>query len=101
MLSANVAKGEVDITRAGNPKYMATAVRVHNNSMVGVDLSDRRLASHATESKWVKKMIQKDLLSFTQSISVQLIHYFSKSWKIEKQRETHQGNFWNLFHSWS
>ena len=49
MLSANVAKGEVDITRAGNPKYMATAVRVHNNSMVSVHLSDRRLASHAMD----------------------------------------------------
>ena len=49
MLSASVEKGEVGVTRVGNPKNMATAVRVHNNSMVSVHLSDRRLASHATD----------------------------------------------------
>ena len=61
MLSASVAKGKLEITRAGNPKYMTTAVGVHNNSMVDVDLSDRRLASQATERKWVKKKIYKKI----------------------------------------
>lgn len=100
MLSASVAKRKLEITRAGNPKYMTTAVGVHNNSMVDVDLSDRRLASQATQRKWVKKKYTKRS-SVIYSISVQLFHYFSKSWKIDKQRKTHQGNFWYLFHSWS
>ena len=87
MLSASVPKGKLEITRAGNPKYMTTAVGVHNNSMVDVDLSDRRLASQATERKWVKKKnIQKDLLSFTQSVFNSFIIFQNLGKQISREK---------------